>query len=251
MSEKPNIEWGALNFAGFARLAGDPRLSKYEKIGFPDSYRAGFEEAIFADIRTKLPRLGETGLTVLDIGPGCSDLPHMMLELCRAHAHRLHLVDSPEMLAQLPDAPFVTKRPGMFPACRESLLDLRGSVSVMLAYSLLHYVFVDANVFEFVDVALELLAPGGEFLIGDIPNVSKRRRFFSSEAGIAHHRQFTGTNTLPQVEYGVPVRGTVDDAVVMGLVARARAAGADAYIVPQEPGLPMANRREDILIRKP
>src|SRR5262249_35601105 len=133
----------------------------------------------------------------------------------------------------------------------ESLLDLRGSVSVMLAYSILHYVFVDANVFEFVDVALELLAPGGEFLIGDIPNVSKRRRFFSSDAGVAHHRQFTGTDTRPQVEYGVPVSGTIDDAVVMALVARARAAGADAYIVPQDPGLPMANRREDILIRKP
>jgi hypothetical protein len=39
--------------------------------------------------------------------------------------------------------------------------------------------------------------------------------------------------------------------VVMAVLGRARAAGADAYVVPQHPALPMANRREDILIRKP
>jgi hypothetical protein len=38
---------------------------------------------------------------------------------------------------------------------------------------------------------------------------------------------------------------------MIALLLRARAAGADAYIVPQDPALPMANRREDILIRKP
>jgi hypothetical protein len=251
MSRKPDIDWDALDFAGFARLAGDESLSKYEKIGFPDSYRAGFEETIFADICAKLPRLDERELLVLDIGPGCSDLPLMLIELCRARGHRLCLVDSPEMLARLPDAPFIEKRPGLFPKCREKLVDLKGSVTVILSYSVLHYVFVDANVFDFVDVALELLAPGGEFLIGDIPNISKRRRFFSTKAGVAYHRKFTGTDTLPHVQQNVPVRGTLDDAVILGLLARARAAGADAYVIPQHPELPMANRREDILIRRP
>jgi hypothetical protein len=251
MSGRPNIDWAALDFAAFARLATDDSLSKYEKIGFPDSYRAGFEEKIFADICAKLPSLNARGLTVMDIGPGCSDLANMLIELCRAQGHRLCLVDSAEMLAQLPDASFIEKRPGMFPKCGDTLLDLMGRVSVILSYSVLHYVFVDANVFDFVDVGLELLAPGGEFLIGDIPNVSKRVRFFSTEAGVAYHRKFTGTNSLPKVDHNVTVRGALDDAVIMGLIARARAAGTDAYLVPQHPYLPMANRREDILIRKP
>ena len=251
MSDKRDIDWRALDFAGFAKLADDDSLSKYERIGFPDSYRAGFEAKIFADICAKLPRLNERGLTVLDIGPGCSDLPTMLIELCGARGHRLCLVDSPQMLARLPDAPFIDKRPGLFPKCRDALADLRGTVAVMLCYSVLHYVFVDANVFDFVDVALELLAPGGELLIGDIPNASKRRRFFASEAGIAFHRAFTGTDTMPPVEDNVTVRGVLDDAVVMALLARARAAGADAYVVPQNPALPMANRREDILVRRP
>lgn len=251
MSSKSDIDWRALDFAGFARLAEDRSLSKYERIGFPDSYRAGFEAKIFVDICAKLPRLNERGLTVLDIGPGCSDLPTMLIDLCRAQGHRLCLVDSVQMLARLSDAPFIDKRAGLFPKCRDALADLRGSVAVMLCYSVLHYVFVDANVFDFVDVALELLAPGGELLLGDIPNASKRRRFFASEAGIAFHRAFTGTDTKPPVDDNVTVRGALDDAVVMALLARARAAGADAYVVPQDPALPMANRREDILIRRP
>jgi hypothetical protein len=251
MNRKPEIDWTALNFAGFARLAMDESLSKYEKIGFPDSYRAGFEEKIFTDICAKLPRLNDREQVVLDVGPGCSDLPRMLIELCRERCHRLYLVDSAEMLGQLPDAPFIHKLPGLFPNCREVLRDLAGTVSVILSYSVLHYVFVDANVFDFVDVALELLAPEGEFLIGDIPNASKRARFFSTEAGIAFHRKFTGTDTLPNLGRPFSVRGVLDDAVILSLIARARAAGANAYVVPQHPGLPMANRREDILIRKP
>jgi hypothetical protein len=251
MTQKPQIDWRALDYAGFAKLAGDARLSKYERIGFPDSYRQGFEERIFADICAKLPRLRERDLNVLDIGPGCSDLPGMLIETCRSQGHRLYVVDSPQMLAQLPDAPFIEKRPGLFPTCRDTLADLQGRIDVMLSYSVLHYVFVDANVFDFIDGALDLLAGAGELLIGDIPNVSKRRRFFATERGIAYHRRFTGSDSLPDLQHDAPLRGLIDDAVVLGLVARARAGGADAYVVPQDPALPMANRREDILIRKP
>ena len=250
MVDKPAINWDTLDFAGFARLAGDERLSKYQKIGFPDSYRQGFEAAIFADIRSKLPRLGERGRTVLDIGPGCSDLPGMLIDLCAAQGHRLVLVDSPEMLAQLSERPFVEKRPGMFPRDRRALADLCGGVDVILCYSVLHYIYVDADVNDFLDALLELLAPGGEALIGDIPNVSKRRRFFASEAGVAFHRAFTGTDSLPPAEDGSNTN-RIDDAIIANLLQRARAAGSDAYWLPQPPSLPMANRRDDILIRRP
>ena len=46
-------------------------------------------------------------------------------------------------------------------------------------------------------------------------------------------------------------RAKIDDAVVFSILGRARAAGFDAYVVPQAPDLPMANRREDILIMSP
>jgi hypothetical protein len=251
MTRKTVVDWNQLNYAGFALLARDESLSKYEKIGFPDGYRAGHEGAIFADIRAKLPRLMERGRTVLDIGPGCSDLPQMVIALCREQGHRLVFVDSDPMLAQLPEADFIEKRPGLFPKNRADLADLKGRVDIIICYSVLHYVFVDANPFDFLDLAIELLAPGGELLIGDIPNVSKRRRFFTSDAGIAFHKRFTNTDAMPDVRFNVPVPHAIDDAAVLGLVARARAAGADAYLLPQPPTLPMSNRREDMLVKRP
>jgi len=251
VTTKTEIDWNRLDFLGFARLAEDPSLSKYEKIGFPDSYRAGYEETIFADLKAKLPRLSERGLTIVDIGPGCSDLPRMIIELCRAQGHRLCLIDSEPMLRQLPDEPFIEKRAGLFPRDLQVVSDLKGRVDVIICYSVLHYVIVDANPFDFIDLAIELMAPGAEFLIGDIPNVSKRRRFLASDAGIAFHKAFTGTDTMPDLQSKASVAATVDDAVILDLLARARVAGVDAYVVPQPPGLPMSNRREDILLRKP
>jgi hypothetical protein len=84
-----------------------------------------------------------------------------------------------------------------------------------------------------------------------VPNVSKRRRFFASPNGVKFHREFTGTDSTPEVAFNRVERMQIDDAVVLSLLMRARAQGCDAYVVPQRADLPMANRREDILIRKP
>jgi cyclopropane fatty-acyl-phospholipid synthase-like methyltransferase len=231
-------------------MALDDTLSPYEKIGFPDEYREGAEGAIFRDIAAKL-RLGERrDLVVLDIGPGCSELPRMISSCCSEQGHRLLLVDSEEMLSHLPDEPHVTKFAGHYPDVA-GLAERAGRVDAVLAYSVLHYVFPEGDVWRFLDRSLQLLAPGGRLLIGDIPNVSKRRRFFSSAAGIAHHKAYTGEDAPPLVEWNAVEPGRIDDAVIAGLLARARAAGFDAYVVPQADDLPMANRREDILIHRP
>lgn len=251
MSAEDYKRFADLTFDDFRRLAKDDTLSPYERIGFPVSYREGKEEAIFADITAKVASLSGTGKVVLDVGPGCSGLPRMLAELCRARGHTLLLVDSEEMLSQLPDEPFARKIPGYYPRC-EGLFEVYGGrVDVILCYSVLHYVFAESNVWDFLDRSLLLLAEGGEMLIGDVPNASKRRRFFASPAGVRFHQQFTGADSPPEVVYNRVERMQIDDAVVLSLLLRARAAGCDAYVVPQRPDLPMANRREDILIRKP
>jgi hypothetical protein len=241
-----------LSFERFRELATDSSLSKYEKIGFPDSYRRGFEERIFADIATKLTNLRTPGKCVLDIGPGVSDIPHALIDLCEANRHTLVLVDSHEMLSQLPDRPFIHKVAGRFPDdCKAMCEAYAGRVDALLSYSVLHYVFAEGRIFHFLDHVLALLADGGQALLGDIPNTDKRRRFFSSPAGIAFHQQFTKTTELPPVELTSLQARAIDDAVVQALCARSRNAGFDAYIVPQDPALPMANRREDILVIRP
>jgi hypothetical protein len=241
-----------LTFEDFRQLAGDESLSRYEKIGFPNAYRDGQEAAIWDDILTKLPGLSDRNKVVLDIGPGCSELPSMLSDLCRRNGHTLLLVDSAEMLAHLPNEPFIEKHAAYYPNCPDLLAAYHGRVDVLLSYSVLHYVFVESSVWAFLDTSLELLAHGGEMLVGDIPNVSKRKRFFSSPQGIAYHRAFTGDQKMtPEVAFNRVQPHLIDDAVIFGLASRARLAGCDAYIVPQGADLPMANRREDLLIRKP
>lgn len=245
------VSFDNLVYADFQRMAQDPNLSANEKIGFPDSYRQGFEGAIHADIRSKLPRLAERSLNVLDIGPGCAALPQMLIADCLQQQHSLVLVDSAEMLALLPDAEGVTKVAGFYPECRDALDPWLGKFDAILCYSVLHYIFVEAKFWRFLDYSLELLAPGGQMLIGDIPNVSKRKRFFSSGAGIRFHQQFMQTSDVPSVNFAAVETDRIDDAVIVGMIMRVRAQGCDAYWLPQAPGLPMSNRREDIVIYKP
>ena len=241
-----------LTYDGFRALARTDGLSCYQQIGFPDSYRRDHEGHIFEDILAKLPALTAERKVVLDIGPGCSELARMLIDHCRRQGHTLLLCDSPEMLGRLPDDPCVVKVPGRYPAESGRLFaEFTGRVDVLLTYSVLHYVFAEQPLFDFIDRSLGLLAEGGQFLIGDVPNVSKRKRFFRSAGGVRHHQAYTGTGETPAVEFNVPEPGQLDDAVVLGLLARCRAAGFDAYVLPQPPELPMANRREDVLIVRP
>jgi hypothetical protein len=60
-----------------------------------------------------------------------------------------------------------------------------------------------------------------------------------------------GTAENPDVDFNVIERGKIDDSVILGLLARTRAQGFDAYLLPQPPDLRFANRREDVLIRRP
>ncbi len=240
-----------IGYEDFRLMALDQSLSAHEKIGFPDSYRNGYEQAIFEDILEKLPDLKERQKQVLDIGPGCAGLPRLLIDHCVTQGHSVLLVDSAEMLSLLPDGAAVTKIAGRYPDCHEALAEWRGKVDALLCYSVFHYVFVEANIWRFLDLSIELLAPGGRMLIGDIPNVSKRKRFFSSERGIRFHQEFMNTADVPQVDFRAVEPDRIDDAVILGLLMRARAQGCDAYWLPQPSMLPMANRREDIVVVKP
>jgi hypothetical protein len=249
MTKTHELRFDSLTFAGFRELATAEGLSRHERVGFPDSYRDGYEAAIFRDICSKLTNFVRRGQMVFDIGCGCSDLPLLLADLCRKQSHKLVLCDSGEMLAQLPDEPGVDKAPGCFPSDSAELLRrFAGQVDAILTYSVLQYVFVESSLFDFLDACLSLLAPGGQLLIGDIPNVSKRKRFFASAAGVRCHQQFTGTDEVPAVAFNKLERSKIDDSVVLAILSRARAAGFDAYVLPQAIELPMANRREDVLI---
>jgi len=240
-----------LTFDDFRRLAKDEKLSRYEKIGFPAEYRKGYEKYIFEDVRSKLRSLVEKNKIILDIGCGCSGLASMIIRNCERNSSELLLVDSDEMLSLVPSKPFIRKFPCQFPDCPSLFEKYISRVDGILVYSVIHHVFLEANIFDFIDRACKLLKDGGEMLIGDIPNVSKRRRFFSSKSGVEYHQKFTRTKGVPQVDFTIMEEKKIDDGVIFGMLQRYRNFGFDAYLLPQDERLPMANRREDVLIRKP
>lgn len=241
-----------LGFEDFRDMALDASLSEHERIGFPDAFRQGFEDAIWRDIVGKAPAISAAGARVLDIGPGCGPLPKTLIAQAEKRDQRVVMIDHQEMLAQLPESPALTKIAGRFP----DVLATAGGVApdgfdAILAYSVLQIVILDANPFAFVDAALALLRPGGQLLLGDIPNVSKLRRFLASAAGAEHHKAYMRTAAPPSVPpFAIPT-DRIDDGLLLGLAARARLAGFDAYILPQDRQLPLANRREDLLIARP
>ncbi|MEZ2311137.1 class I SAM-dependent methyltransferase [Paraburkholderia sp. RCC_158] len=239
-----------LGYEEFRRMAGDTSLNQHEKIGFPSWYRDGYEKAIFRDITGKLTNINGRDKTILDIGPGCAGLPRLLIDHSVACGHSLVLLDSPEMLSHLPHHKGVTKIAGFYPNCEQALDGWKGKFDAILCYSVFQYIFVEANFWKFLDYSIELLASGGQMLIGDIPNISKRKRFFSSSAGIQFHQSFTNSTDVPKVDFRSVETHCIDDAVILGVIMRARAQGCDAYWLPQSPSLPMANRREDVLIVK-
>jgi hypothetical protein len=252
MKENTSSENSELTFEDFKKRARDNTLTRHEKVGFPTAYREEKEGLIFADITRKLPSLEREDQTVLEIGPGCSGPASLMIQWCREHRQKLLLIDCEEMLEQLPNEPFIEKFAGHYPdQCGPVFERYAGKVGVIVCYSVLHYLFLETNLFDFLDQSLTLLADGGEMLVGDIPNVSKRKRFFASSNGRRFHQQFTGTDEVPVVNFKSVERGKIDDSVLVALLLRARAAGFDAYLLPQPGDLPMANRREDLLIKKP
>ena len=247
----PSVPYAELTFEDFRKLAQRDTLSKYERIGFPDAYRQGIEMTIFQDITTKVTNINKKSMSVIDIGPGCSDLPCLLIDHCSRHLHRLALVDSQEMLNRLPEHRFISREASRFPDCRQFIADRAESADVIICYSVFQYVFGHSCIYDFLDSALSLLAPHGQFIIGDIPNVSRRKRLLSSETGKLYHKEYMNTDEDPLVEYNKIEHRLIDDSVIYSLLMRARAQGYDAFVLPQNPILPMANRREDILIVRP
>jgi hypothetical protein len=246
----PHVRFAGLTYERFRELARDPTLSPHERSGFPDQYRAGMEERIIADFEAKLPALAGTSATVVDIGCGASPLAFALRARCTDRHHELVLIDSPEVLTHHEAATGIHRVAGRFPDIPGLAERWGEQCDAVIAYSVLQYSFIDAGAFAFLDAALELLRPGGRALVGDLPNASMRRRFLASDAGREHHRQYTGSAAPPAVA-STASDDEMDDAAILGLAARARSAGFHAWVVPQDGRLPMANRREDLLVERP
>lgn len=241
-----------LSFKKFANNAKNSKLSIHEKVGFPDEYRKNKEKLIFNDFLNKLKNINKKNQTILEIGPGCSNLPKLLSEHCKKKSSQVIFVDSKEMLDYINDDGHIKKYFGKFPnVFRKDISSYHNKIDVIIVYSVIQYVFSEDNLWDFIDSCLLLLKEGGQLLIGDIPNSSMRKRFFMSDKGIKYHKKYFGRDEKPSVIFNNLSPGEIDDSIVIAIISRARLQGFNAWIVPQSKSLPMSNRREDIVIQRP
>jgi hypothetical protein len=242
------------HFDRFRKQASDMGKSLNERADFPDSVRGGKADAVVKDIAHKLGLDESSGHLVLDIGCGCTELATALYEFCKSRGHRLILLDSEEVLSAIQGVTpgdHVVIWPGRFPECCDRLREEFGKIDRILVYSVLQYALADGNVWSFVEKAACLLPDGGRLLLGDLPNASARRRFLASPAGRQYHKAHYDRHTEPEVKFNRLDENEIDDGLVIGLLTRMRMAGFHSFIMPQPENLPMANRREDMLIVRP
>jgi len=242
-----------LTFDDFRRKARDSKLSKWEKIGFPDTYRMETEKFIFEDIVSKLCLNTQSVDRILDIGCGCSNLVNHLIEFSIEFNKDLMLIDSKEMLDNIPsnlikDFSQIRTVSGYFPNIDFSDDDKEKGFDAIIVYSVIQYSFLEQSIYKFIHRCIDLLKPKGRLLLGDIPNVSARERFLKSEDGKVFLKNNDEISKEIYIEHESNER--IDDAVVLSILHRFRNFGCETYLIPQLAELPFANRREDILIIK-
>lgn len=238
-----------LTFDNFKKMATDDQLQLHEKVGFADCHRLYTEENIFEDILNKLSISSNQTVKIMDIGCGCSKPVLMLIDYARKMGYHLYLVDSKEMLDNLPNESFITKINGEFPFCEE-LHKLKSQIDYIIVYSVLHHVVTHSNYIGFIDSAIELLNNDGKLLIGDLPNISKKKRFLDSENGIKFHQEWSKNEDLPNITWNNLEKSTIDDSLIFSILQRYRSMGCETYLLEQKDGLPMNKTREDILIKR-
>lgn len=234
-----------VSFENYGKLAVSD-LSATEQAG-RYSIQAEAEKRILADVLAKAD-IGSDD-TVLDIGCGAGQLLIPLAFVVRS----ITGIDHPKVVSRLrlrfadPDVNLIS---GNFMD-----LTIPDRYSVIIAYGVVNYMTSAIELNAFVDKAVSLLTPGGRLLIGDLPNVDRKKRFLDSATGRAFNddwkrqmeRSATG-RVLPELDAD-PDLLLFNDEVVLGLLLRYRSKGCDAFVLPQPPDLPFGHTREDVLIR--
>jgi 2-polyprenyl-3-methyl-5-hydroxy-6-metoxy-1,4-benzoquinol methylase len=202
------------------------------------SFHRDSENRIVADVEAKL-RLTQTD-TLLEIGCGAGNL---LIPLAKRVSHAAGI----DHLALLKDLPSHG-----IEAIGGNFLDVRidRHFSKIFIYSVLQYLSDRAEIFQFVEKAAGLLDKDGYLLLGDLPNVDKKRRFDASDKGkevlAAWRRDVAGVQKLELPDDDkTPV---IDDALIGDLVAHFSREGFSADRLEQPEGLPVCYTREDVLI---
>ncbi len=237
-------------FNEYKKRAATASLSKWEKVGYPDSYRRNLEGKIYNDINSKL-KLDQNNLNILDIGCGCSGLVDQIIINSNKNSSNLYLVDSEEMLNNINKELLSNKVkliPGFFPKLDYFETKFNIFFDRILVYSVTQIAFLEQDISGFIHKCVNMLKPDGLILMGDISNTSARDRFLASEKG----KNFLKKGAKFQISINIKQnkQKELDDSIINSIISRFRNFGCETYLLPQPDNLPFGYRREDILIKK-
>lgn len=212
------------------------------------SLQAAGERLMPRDVAAKLALGPDDRLLDIGCGAGANLIPLSFL------VERATGVDHPDVIARLGDLVRLSNVDlvgGDFVA-----IDIATRFNKILLYSVLHCLPSRDRAMDLLDKAVGLLSPGGRMLIGDLPNVDLKRRFLASPAGKAFDEAWRAATAAAQAggaALAAPPAAPatvlgVDDAFVLGILARYRTGSTHAWVLPQPPDLPFGHTREDILI---
>ncbi len=244
---------GDISMSYFEHYQENARILKDSHL-VVDRYESDSEKNIFPDILSKIENFKKTDMHILDIGCGCSSLVYAIINHVQNFSQKLTLLDGQDMLNRVNCPTNIEKIAGCFPNDTVDKLKNR-KFDIIISYAVMHYALADGLLFNFLDSAVELLNDGGEFLLGDIPNYSKKKRFLNTTFGknftLNYINKHPEANKNIEVKFSTFEKGILDDSLIFYVLSRYRTMGYDTYVLPQKNGLPFNYTREDILIKKP
>jgi cyclopropane fatty-acyl-phospholipid synthase-like methyltransferase len=235
----------------FVQIARDAQ-SNYSEVAGRYGFQADAERRMLADVMAKLEIEPHHRLLDFGCGPGTLAIP---LSFVSGDVTAVDQQASIEIARKRFSDSHVKWVVGGFPG-----VELEGPFDRIVVYSVLQYLPTTALLLEFIDFAIDLLAPGGRMMIGEMPNTDKRARFEKSAAGKAFAAEWEEMKKAwpkERLDDYIAINDTMDklnvfnDEIIYSMMRRANERGAHAYLVPEPANLPYGHTRDDLIIAKP
>jgi ubiquinone/menaquinone biosynthesis C-methylase UbiE len=128
----------------------------------------------------------------------------------------------------------------------------------ILIYSLVHYLKNTEELFKLIRKSFQILNKNGILLIGDIPNIDKKKRFKNSINFKKINNEWQSNNLkLTPIEKEIENKLEIDkkiikinDKLIYDILKKYTNNKSECYLLKQNKKLPMNNTRVDILIKK-
>ncbi len=233
------------SFENFGRLAKNP-LSFTEIAGWY-AFQAGTERYILFDIMRQLKLVPSDDLLEIGCGAGNNLIPFSFF------AHSATGVDHQALLKVLKKRIKNTSIrciPGNF-------LDVKipGHFSKIIVYSVLHYLSNEKEVLFFIDKAVKLLLPGGKLLLGNIPNIDRKKRFLASPRGKIFEKKWQAMKKKENIDivfsnFFKEKNVIIGDTLINKIIKTYSVKEFRAKSLKQSLGAPFSHTRENILISR-